>query len=112
MSYLACAWRSHQLGDTAFAKALKSIVGIGEHLGKTEEDTYVTHVDQVKQDKDITITLKDAIASDQQLRCSVLVTNKRQNKDKIKRCSDGRYEDKRSGTRRKQRICSFRKRKC
>ena len=38
--------------DTAFAKALKSIVGIGEHLGKTEEDTYVTHVDQVKQDKD------------------------------------------------------------
>ena len=42
--------------DTAFAKALKSIVGIGEHLGKTEEDTYVTHVDQVKQDKDINVT--------------------------------------------------------
>ena len=70
--------------DTAFAKALKSIVGIGEHLGKTEEDTYVTHVDQVKQDKDITITLKDAIASDQQLRCSVLVTNKDKTKTKLK----------------------------
>ena len=97
--------------DTAFAKALKSIVGIGEHLGKTEEDTYVTHVDQVKQDKDITITLKDAIASDPiKVFCSG--NKQRQNKDKIKRCSDGRYEDKRSGTRRKQRICSFRKRKC
>ena len=48
----------HTNRDTAFAKALKSIVGIGEHLGKTEEDTYVTHVDQVKQDNDITITLK------------------------------------------------------
>ena len=70
--------------DTAFAKALKSIVGIGEHLGKTEEDTYVTHVDQVKQDNDITITLKDAIASDQQLRCSVLVTNKDKTKTKLK----------------------------
>ena len=53
-------------------------------LGKTEEDTYVTHVDQVKQDKDITITLKDAIASDQQLRCSVLVTNKDKTKTKLK----------------------------
>lgn len=51
---------------------------------KTEEDTYVTHVDQVKQDKDITITLKDAIASDQQLRCSVLVTNKDKTKTKLK----------------------------
>ena len=64
------------IGNTTFAKVLKSFVGIGEHLGKTEEDTYVTHVDQEKQGKDITITLKDVIASDQQLRCSVLVTNK------------------------------------
>lgn len=60
------------------------MVGIGEHLGKTEEDIYVMHVDQGKQDKDTTITLKDAIASDQQLRCSVLVTNKNKTKTKLK----------------------------
>lgn len=70
--------------DTAFAKALKAIVEIGEYLGKTEEDTYVTHVDQVKQDKGTMITLKDAIASDQQLRCSILVTNKDKTKTKLK----------------------------
>lgn len=72
------------IGNTIFAKVLKSFVGIGEHLGKTEEDTYVTHVDQEKQGKDITITLKDVIASDQQLRCSVLVTNKDKTKTKLK----------------------------
>lgn len=72
------------IGNTTFAKVLKSFVGIGEHLGKTEEDTYVTHVDQEKQGKDITITLKDVIASDQQLRCSVLVTNKDKTKTKLK----------------------------
>lgn len=72
------------IGNTTFAKALKSFVGIGEHLGKTEEDTYVTHVDQEKQGKDITIILKDVIASDQQLRCSVLVTNKDKTKTKLK----------------------------
>lgn len=72
------------IGNTTFAKVLKSFVGIGEHLGKTEEDTYVTHVDQEKQGKNITITLKDVIASDQQLRCSVLVTNKDKTKTKLK----------------------------
>ena len=72
------------IGNTTFAKVLKSFVGIGEHLGKTEEDTYVTHVDQEKQGKDITITLKDVIASNQQLRCSVLVTNKDKTKTKLK----------------------------
>lgn len=72
------------IGNTTFAKALKSFVGIGEYLGKTEEDTYVTHVDQEKQGKDITITLKDVIASNQQLRCSVLVTNKDKTKTKLK----------------------------
>lgn len=72
------------IGNTTFAKVLKSFVGIGEHLGKTEEDTYVTHVDQEKQGKDITITLKDVIASDQQLRCSVLVTNKDKTKTELK----------------------------
>ena len=72
------------IGNTTFAKVLKSFVGIGEHLGKTEEDTYVTHVDQKKQGKDITITLKDVIASNQQLRCSVLVTNKDKTKTKLK----------------------------
>lgn len=72
------------IGNTTFAKVLKSFVGIGEHLGKTEEDTYVTHIDQEKQGKDITITLKDVIASDQQLRCSVLVTNKDKTKTKLK----------------------------
>lgn len=72
------------IGNTTFAKVLKSFVGIGEHFGKTEEDTYVTHVDQEKQGKDITITLKDVIASDQQLRCSVLVTNKDKTKTELK----------------------------
>lgn len=72
------------IGNTAFAKALKSFVGIGEHLGKKEEDVYVTHVNQVKQEKNTTITLKDAIASDQQLRCSILVTNKDKTKTKLK----------------------------
>ena len=72
------------IGNTTFAKVLKSFVGIGEHLGKTEEDTYVTHIDQEKQGKDITITLKDVIASNQQLRCSVLVTNKDKTKTKLK----------------------------
>lgn len=72
------------IGNIAFAKVLKSMVGIGEHLGKTEEDIYVTHVDQVKQDKDTTITLKDAIASDQQLRCSIQVTNKDKTTTKLK----------------------------
>ena len=50
----------------------------------SEEDIYVTHVDQEKQGKDITIILKDVIASDQQLRCSVLVTNKDKTKTKLK----------------------------
>lgn len=72
------------IGNTTFAKVLKSFVGIGEHLGKTEEDTYVTHIDQEKQGKDITITLKDVIASNQQLRCSVLVTNKDKTKTELK----------------------------
>lgn len=72
------------IGNITFAKVLKSLVGIGEHLGKREEDTYVTHVDQVKQGKRTTVTLKDAIASDQQLRCSILVTNKEKTTTKLK----------------------------
>lgn len=72
------------IGNTAFAKALKSFVGIGEHLGKKDEDTYVTHVNQTKQEKNRTITLKDTIASDQQLRCSILVTNKDKTKTELK----------------------------
>lgn len=72
------------IGNTTFAKALKSFVGIGEHLGKKEEDSYVTHVNQTKEEKNRTITLKDAIASDQQFRCSILVTNKDKTKTKLK----------------------------
>lgn len=70
--------------DTTFAKTLKSFVGIGEHLGKKEEDTYVTHVNQKKTAKDFTITLKDAIASDQQLRCSVEMERKDGEKARLK----------------------------
>ena len=65
--------------DTTFAKALKSFIGIGEYLGKKEEDTYVTHVNQKKTTKDYTITLKDTIASDQQLRCLVKMEGKNPN---------------------------------
>ena len=72
------------IGNTTFAKALKSFVGIGEYLGKKEEDSYVTHVNQTKEEKNRTITLKDAIASDQQFRCSILVTNKDKTKTKLK----------------------------
>lgn len=72
------------IGNTTFAKALKSFVGIGEHLGKEEEDSYVTHVNQTKQDKNVTITFKDAIASDQQLRCSILVANKDKTRTALK----------------------------
>lgn len=72
------------IGNTAFAKALKSFVGIGEHLGKKEEDSYVTHVNQTKKEKNRTIILKDAIASDQQFRCSILVTSKDNTKTELK----------------------------
>lgn len=72
------------IGNTTFAKALKAFVGIGEHLGKEEEDSYVTHVNQTKQDKNVMITFKDVIASDQQLRCSILVANKDKTKTALK----------------------------
>ena len=72
------------IGNTTFAKALRSFVGIGEHLGKKEEDSYVTHVNQTKEEKNRTITLKDAIASDQQFRCSILITNKDKTKTELK----------------------------
>lgn len=69
--------------DTTFAKALKSFIGIGEYLGKKEEDTYVTHVNQKKTTKDYTITLKDTIASDQKLRCLVKMERKDGKKSKL-----------------------------
>ena len=34
--------------DTTFAKALKSFIGIGEYLGKKEEDTELSEEDLIK----------------------------------------------------------------
>lgn len=61
------------IGDSTWAAVKQAFMGIGEYLGMTKQDDYATVVDQTQTKNGITVTLNDAIGSDNELRVSVTV---------------------------------------
>lgn len=59
------------IGNAAWAAMKQAFMGIGEYLGMTKQDDYATVVDQTQTKNGITVTLNDAIGSDNELRVSV-----------------------------------------
>ena len=60
-------------GTSAWAKAREAFMGIGQYLGNSSEDDYVTVIDQTQKKGDITFTLNEVVASNYQMRFSVTV---------------------------------------
>ena len=60
-------------GTSAWAKAREAFMGIGQFLGDSTEDDYVTVIDQTQKKGDITFTLNEVVASDHQMRFSMTV---------------------------------------
>ena len=60
-------------GTSAWAKAREAFMGIGQFLGNSAEDDYVTVIDQTQKKGDITFTLNEVVASDYEMRFSVTV---------------------------------------
>ena len=60
-------------GTSAWAKAREAFMGIGQYLGNSAEDDYVSVIDQTQKKGDITFTLNEVVASDYQMRFSVTV---------------------------------------
>lgn len=60
-------------GTSAWAKAREAFMGIGQYLGNSTEDDYVTVIDQTQKKGDITFTLNEVVASDYEMRFSVTV---------------------------------------
>ena len=60
-------------GTSAWAKAREAFMGIGQYLGNSAEDEYVTVIDQTQKKGDITFTLNEVVASNYQMRFSVTV---------------------------------------
>ena len=60
-------------GTSAWAKAREAFMGIGQYLGNSAEDDYVTVIDQTQKKGDITFTLNEVVASNYQMRFSVTV---------------------------------------
>lgn len=61
------------VGQNAWAKTREAFMGIGEFLGASEEDKYMTVIDETQKKGNIIFTLNEAIASDYQMRFSVTV---------------------------------------
>ncbi len=61
------------IGNAAWAAMKQAFMGIGEYLGMTKQDDYATVVDQTQTKNGITVTLNDAIASNNLMRVSVTV---------------------------------------
>lgn len=61
------------IGDATWAAVKQAFMGIGQFLGMAKQDDYVTVVDQTQTKNGITVTLNDAIGSDNELRVSVTV---------------------------------------
>lgn len=59
------------IGNAAWAAVKQAMLGIGEYLGMARQDDYATVVDQTQTKNGITVTLNDAIGSDNELRVSV-----------------------------------------
>lgn len=59
------------MGDATWAAVKQAMIGIGEYLGMARQDDYATVVDQTQTKNGITVTLNDAIGSDNELRVSV-----------------------------------------
>lgn len=62
------------IGESAWAATKQALMGIGEFLGMVKQDNYATVIDQSKTKNGTTVTLNDAIGSDNKLRVSVTVT--------------------------------------
>lgn len=60
-------------GISTWAKAREAFMGIGQYLGNSAEDDYVTVIDQTQKKGDITFTLNEVVASNYQMRFSVTV---------------------------------------
>ena len=60
-------------GTSAWAKAREAFMGIGQYLGNSAEDDYVSVIDQTQKKGDITFTLNEVVASNYQMRFSVTV---------------------------------------
>ena len=60
-------------GTSTWAKAREAFMGIGQYLGNSAEDEYVTVIDQTQKKGDITFTLNEVVASNYQMRFSVTV---------------------------------------
>lgn len=60
-------------GTSTWAKAREAFMGIGQYLGNSAEDDYVSVIDQTQKKGDITFTLNEVVASDYQMRFSVTV---------------------------------------
>ena len=60
-------------GTSAWAKAREAFMGIGQYLGNSAEDDYVSVIDQTQKKGDITFTLNEVVASDYEMRFSVTV---------------------------------------
>lgn len=61
------------IGNATWAAVKQALMGIGQYLGMSRQDDYVTVVDQTQKKNGITVTLNDAIGSDNELRVSVTV---------------------------------------
>lgn len=60
-------------GTSTWAKAREAFMGIGQYLGNSAEDDYVSVIDQTQKKGDITFTLNEVVASNYQMRFSVTV---------------------------------------
>ena len=60
-------------GTSTWAKAREAFMGIGQYLGNSAQDDYVSVIDQTQKKGDITFTLNEVVASDYQMRFSVTV---------------------------------------
>lgn len=60
-------------GTSTWAKAREAFMGIGQYLGNSAEDDYVSVIDQTQKKGDITFTLNEVVASDYRMRFSVTV---------------------------------------
>lgn len=56
------------IGEKAWAAAKEALMGIGEFLGMSRQDSYATEVNQTQSRNGITVTLHEVTASDRQMR--------------------------------------------
>ena len=62
------------IGERTWAAAKEMFMGIGEFLGMSRQDSYATEVNQTQSRNGVTVTLCEAIGSDNEMRFSFQVT--------------------------------------